>query len=1548
MRRSNLRERTWGIAVLLGAAGTLPAAEFYHSSFEGTDGGWTRNATWDSAGDWERGMPAPGPFAGCTFGNGPGAAIDGVECWATQIDACYTNANGTSFLRQTFDFSTVVNGTLSWRQFRHVFVQPGDTGVVKINGDQVYALPFVNTASAGWELITVDLIPYSGLPSVEIVFEFFATSSTNGPGWYLDDMVITTVIEPNPGDLGLLVGDNPDPVTGVGDPVVYSVTAVNHGDSAASSVVISGMLDPDTVFNAALSDPAVMHDGASSGGAFGINVGNMPRFSARTFAVAADTRRLGVVSMSTTITSADPDPNSANNTRMETTTTALIPDLLVRLTSDQDPAVTEVPLNYTLRVSNLGPSDATNVAWQVNLPVQAEFVSSNEGAHDGASLGGVVSGVVVALDAGSMHQVEVRLRPIVAGSLVGGAAVATTSPDERDPDLANNAAMLTLGHVDSTAPFARPELSGTDLDPAGGHPPGIPDRNLTFFARPYTSPDGNTWGVVADLESLSAANNQVLILVTPAGAQTVIYENVTALPDVPGDTVGNMNGKISINDAGCYAFAPDAASNNLDVVIKGCGNNVTGGGTLAVVARTNKIIPGDLQNRQYILPLRDPQIDNNGVVRFVGKKLISVGPTVIETVAFETPDDGQTVTQSIRTGLTIPANQAGGGSAFWEAWDQEFGSQGVGMQVTGDGMHMLLRGDLTGATTMDDVLVVDNSVVLQEGVIADPGSTSPANEPAFGAHLAPNGDWYARGRNADGQEWVIRNGAVVARGGDPIIPGSAEFWATTGSSPRFFVVAGDAAGNYLVGGATDLAPRGVLVYHPAGSRGSRGNGARVVSRSGDPMDTDGNGRFDNDARVFSYSPEGAVLLANGTAMVLMSVEHPIPFAGRGGTPTVSVAVSRVPLKPQGACCFYDRRGVRGSDECDDPYTEEECDDEGGVYRGDGSECRGDRDGDGLDELCESCSSARDASGAACDDNDPCTDDLCGVDGFCLHTPRECDDGVACTRDYCDSDTGQCVFDDGLCEFCLYKVECIDGSCGSCSVGLEGQTCREQRVGDCNVGTCQGAYRTTCGSGCCVELTPAGCGLPAGRPMCPDFIADCTCSPQLGACCLFSGGCQLGFESQCTVGTYMGDGTQCGPTQACCDGSLQCVERPRTCCEAEGKPSFPTPCSAETESCETAGGCLPGANLTCCNRPFEACCLLDGSCDNQNAACCVAAGGVGVPGESCSAATACCLPDGTCATLDPACCTAMGGTPRPGGQCSAPERCCSGATGCTDVDPVCCAAPRIAAGPGTCSAPQACCDPFIGCLMDEPACCQAFMGASHDGETCGATDACCLPDGSCAMLEPFCCSDFGGFTVPGGNCGPPEACCGLLGGCQNLAPVCCNLAFGVPTGPGLCDPPEACCIAGQVSCIHEDPFCCVRVIGGAHAGTGSFCSGGDTCPIPEPQACCFGDGTCQDLIPTICHNQSGIPRGFGTQCEGDGNNDDEDDQCREPGDADGDGEVTCDDAAVQVECLKSAGPGTPMPAGGGCVHTNMNADQSLDLRDVALLYAKIEEGCPAAP
>ena len=83
----------------------------------------------------------------------------------------------------------------------------------------------------------------------------------------------------------------------------------------------------------------------------------------------------------------------------------------------------------------------------------------------------------------------------------------------------------------------------------------------------------------------------------------------------------------------------------------------------------------------------------------------------------------------------------------------------------------------------------------------------------------------------------------------------------------FLSIAADSRGNYVINGLVDdpdASRNGVLVV----------NGQRLIAREGEPVDADGNGRFDDQAEIGAFGIEDAIITADGRVLAQVSTRAP--------------------------------------------------------------------------------------------------------------------------------------------------------------------------------------------------------------------------------------------------------------------------------------------------------------------------------------------------------------------------------------------------------------------------------------------------------------------------------------------------------------------------------------------------------------------------------------------------------------------------------------------------------------------------------------------------
>ena len=517
----------------------------------------------------------------------------------------------------------------------------------------------------------------------------------------------------------------------------------------------------------------------------------------------------------------------------------------------------------------------------------------------------------------------------------------------------------------------------------------------------------------------------------------------------------------------------------------------------------------------------------------------------------------------------------------------------------------------------------------------------------------------------------------------------------------------------------------------------------------------------------------------------------------------------------------------------------------------------------------------------CDDDNPCTDEVCMVAaGVCVYDSMWTD-GFAC-----EADENPCTTDDTcVAGECLVgePVDCsaLDSDCG---VGVcvpagpeatecvsapanEGFPCDDSSVctveDACSGGLCVGAAVacqedddpcteascdavTGCAQAPALEGTPCDDGDPctegdlcqsatcAGSPLaCPGDNNSCT----LDVCVAEEGGCVHVNQPD---GTLCQDGQGCTLNDTCVAGS--CEPGPLKPCDT-GDPCTLDMCDFVTGDCATApiAGC--DAALTPCDPDAQTPCE-DGICDTETNACvpCLVSEDCGiaglaclgkqcVPAVSCEATEGCAVVDGICDEGSSTCV-----------ECLSDEDCLEGALcvagACQAEPPVVCSADAclgllhfLCVDGGTkYVAPITTCDDGNICTDDY---CSATLGCVHtnndepcdDGDACTSDDTCGF--GNCTGVDSVICVD----TDP---CDGLHACDPETGACVNGDPILCDDSMPC-NGVESCDPTTGDCVPGDpVVCDDEDA-----------------CNG--------LEACDEGTGDCLPGEPVICDD--------GLQCNG---------------------------------------------------------------------------------
>jgi uncharacterized repeat protein (TIGR01451 family) len=228
-----------------------------------------------------------------------------------------------------------------------------------------------------------------------------------------------------------------------GSAIVYTITATNLGPSTASNVVVKDSLPAGVTFQSAsgsytLSSNVVTWPGAT-----------LPKGVSVNFTLTLTAPASGSFVNVASGTSDTPDPNLTNNngsaagSKVSTSVTP-VADLMVLLSGPTNVVVGD-GLTYTIVVTNGGPSTASNIVVNDNLPSGLAF--------SGASAGGSFSNNVVrwpvipALTNGGTTNLTLTVIAASPGTFTNVAAALSST---LDLNLTNNNGMASASQVQTT------------------------------------------------------------------------------------------------------------------------------------------------------------------------------------------------------------------------------------------------------------------------------------------------------------------------------------------------------------------------------------------------------------------------------------------------------------------------------------------------------------------------------------------------------------------------------------------------------------------------------------------------------------------------------------------------------------------------------------------------------------------------------------------------------------------------------------------------------------------------------------------------------------------------------------------------------------------------------------------------------------------------------------------------------------------------------------------------------------------------------------------
>jgi uncharacterized repeat protein (TIGR01451 family) len=279
-----------------------------------------------------------------------------------------------------------------------------------------------------------DTVAGAGVFAAAVTLTIGGEPTTDGDGDPQTNLTVDFGFTPV-SDLIVIKSDDPDPVV-AGESLTYTLQVTNQGPSPVTGVVVTDTLPAGVAFT---NLTTTQGDGSHQAGTVTVELGSLASGGSATITivVAVLPSTTGALLNEAVVTGDNFDPVLLNNSDDEPTQVVPRIDLSIEKTDTPDPVVAGQRLNYTLLVTNLGPSDATGVTVEDALPAGVTYVSATSSQGTVTESGGTLTATLgnLALGAQATITIAVDVAASARGTLVNTASV---SGNETETNLENN------------------------------------------------------------------------------------------------------------------------------------------------------------------------------------------------------------------------------------------------------------------------------------------------------------------------------------------------------------------------------------------------------------------------------------------------------------------------------------------------------------------------------------------------------------------------------------------------------------------------------------------------------------------------------------------------------------------------------------------------------------------------------------------------------------------------------------------------------------------------------------------------------------------------------------------------------------------------------------------------------------------------------------------------------------------------------------------------------------------------------------------------------